>query len=273
LVKGARGNKHMRRRISGFWGKYKGQDAFVCGTGTSLSGFDWTQLNGRLTIGLNDALKVPGFVPAFSIFSDIGIWSRYRDLILDERTVVVCQGRSRDQFARDAKCSFKDQIWHFNQQATAKACKPDNDDLFCARTIACAGMMMAYKLGARRIFLLGIDGYKLAGAEGGTYYHDGSGKGPERRGEKGIKGTCQVVQDRHGWWDDNMKEMRVWFDKLGVYTEPFFFRDGKERIYGSGVFNLSGLSTITPWPKIKVKRVLGRDCFDEGHRGIRSAVV
>ena len=168
LVKGAKGNKHMRRRISGFWGQYKGKDAFVCGTGTSLSGFDWTRLNGLLTIGLNDALKIPGFAPAFSIFSDIGIWARYRDLKLDKRTVIVCQGRSRDQFIREERCTFKDQIWHFNQQAQARACKVDNDDLFCARTIACAGIMLAFKLGARRIFLLGVDGYKLAGGKGGT---------------------------------------------------------------------------------------------------------
>jgi len=262
----------MRRRVSHFWGHYEGQDAFVCGTGTSLSGFDWTKLNGKLTIGLNDALKVPGFAPAFSIFSDIGIWSRYRDLTLDDRTVVVCQGRSRDQFVKYERCSFKDQVWHFNQQATAKACKPGNDDLFCARTIACTGIMMAWKLGARRVFLLGVDGYKLAGGNGGTYYHDGSGKGPERRKEKGVPGTTMVTQDRHTWWNDNMKELREWFTAQKVYMDPFVRREGK-LVYGSNVFNLSPLSTITEWQKVKVKTVLGGGCFDEKNKGIRHAVV
>lgn len=273
MVKGAKGNRHMRRRISEFWGKYKGQDAFVCGTGTSLSGFDWTKLNGRLTIGLNDALKVPGFLPAFSIFSDVGIWSRYKDLTLDERTIVVCQGRSRDQFMRHEGCSFKEQVWHFNQQAVAKSCQRDNDDLFCARTVACAGLMLAFKLGARRIFLLGVDGYKLAGENGGTYYHDGSGKGPERRKEQGVPGTSMVVQDRHGWWEDNMKELRAWFDSFDVYKDPFVTRRGSERIFGSNVFNLSPLSKMTPWQKVKVKTVLGKGCFDEESKEIRHAAI
>lgn len=273
LAKGARGNKHMRRRITEFWRKYSGADAFVCGTGTSLSGFDWTRLNGKLTIGLNDALSVPGFAPAFSIFSDIGIWARYRSLDLDKRTVVVCQGRARDQFNRWEKCTFKDQVWHFNQQATAKACNPKNDDLFCARTVACAAIMMAWKLGARRIFLLGVDGYKIAGGEGGVYYHTGGTKGPERRNEKGIPGTRQVVQDRHGWWAENMKELRVWFDTQNVYQEPFVCRDGRRRFYGSNIFNLSPLSTIKNFQKVKVKTVLGRGCFDEEHAATRHAVV
>jgi len=267
LVKGAKGNVHMRRRVSHFWGKYPDSDIFVCGTGTSLAGFDWTRLGGRITIGLNDALKIPGFAPAFSLFSDIGIWSRYRNLTLDKRTMVVCQGRSRDQFMKYEKCSFKDQVWHFNQQATAKACDSKNDDLYCARTIACAGIMMAYKLGARRVFLLGVDGYKLSGKDGGQYYHDGSGKGPERRKEQGVPGTTQVVQDRHGWWETNMKELRDWFDSLGVYQEPF----RKGRHFGSNVFTLSGLSTIPQWEKVKVKTVLGRGCFDTKHRSVRHA--
>lgn len=244
-------------------------------------GFDWTRLNDKITIGLNNALKVPGFVPKYSIFSDTGLWSQYRDLKLDPVTKVICQGRARDQFLRYERCTFKGQVFHFNHVAKAMSegrrpkpvCDPYNDDLFVARTVATGGIMMAYKLGARRVFLLGIDGYKLPGPGGGVYYHDGTSKGVERRREhnpdvqfkgKVEKHTDLLSQDRHEWWRRNMRELRAWFDHLGAYQEPFKFRNADGHlVFGSNVFNLSGKSTIDAWEKVKVKTVLGRGCFKE----------
>lgn len=236
------------------WGRYEGFDAFVVGTGTSLSGFDFSTLNHRrrtFTIGLNDAVKAEGLVLDFSLFCDVNIWTRYRDMDLAKKTCMVCQPRARDHFHRYEDCKFKDQVWHFNHVSDIRSCVDDgNDDLYVARTVATGGIMMAWKLGARRIFLLGVDGYKLASdsVKGGVYYHDGRGKGNETRKEKTISGTNRIVQDRHDWWGKNMADLRSWFDTRGVF---------QERWRGSNVFNLSPLSTIETWEKVRPRKVVG----------------
>lgn len=254
----AAGNKHSQNRISLLWGRHAGQDAFVVGTGTSLAGFRFEVLSGRdnaFTIGLNDAVMARGFVPDYSLFCDVGIWSRYRLLDLDPRTLMVCQGRARQQFMRFEDCKFRDRVWHFNHVSQAKSCDPLNDDLFVARTVATGAIMMAYKLGASRVFLLGVDGYKVVGPDapiGGVYYHDGRGKGVESgRRERNI-GEKRVEQDRHEWWRQNMVELREWLDRRAAYQQKW---------PGAGVFNLSEHSTIGTWDKVPIREVLGDDIY------------
>ena len=255
-----RGNKNQKNRVSLLWGRHEGMDAFVVGTGTSLSGFDWSLLNSRrnaFTIGLNDAILAAGWSPDYSIFCDVGIWKRYKDLTLDPKTVMVCQPRARAQFLREERCSFKDQVWHFNHAQQARACAPLSDDLYVARTVATGGIMLAYKLGARRVFLMGVDGYKVKaeGVAGGVYYHDGRSKGLEGgRQENKIPASDRLLQDRHEWWEKNMNEMRQWLDGQKAYQGRW--RD-------SGVYNLSPLSTITAWEKVNVAKVFGRGAFNQ----------
>ena len=229
---------------------------------------------------MNDALKAPDFWPQYHIFADVGIWRRYKDMKLHRRTMVLCQPRARKLYLQYDGCSFKDRIFHYNHQARCmtdgtrpkSCCDPKNDDLYVSRTVATAGIMAAYKMGARRIFLLGVDGYKLPGPDGGIYYFDGRGKGKERRKEKHPKvetrgGKAELrddllEQDRHEWWRRNMKELRQWFDVLGVYQDPYRYRDETGQVVaGSNVFNLSGLSTVGTWQKVKVRTVLGPGCF------------
>jgi hypothetical protein len=246
------GNKHSRNRISLLWGRHEGMDAFVVGTGTSLTGFDFSVLNGRknaFSIGLNDAVMAKRFKPEYSLFCDTGIWARYRDMDLDPRTIMVCQPKARSQFLRYERCTYIDRVWHFNHVGNIQGCvKSDrNDDLFVARTVATGGIMMAWKLGARRVFLLGVDGYKLKSSKvGGTYYYDGKGKGNECRKEKNV-GDGRITQDRHAWWITNMKELRGWFDNRKVYQEEW---------PGSNVYNLSEHSEIKAWKKVKPEEVL-----------------
>ncbi len=270
MEKAAQGNIHTQKNIRWLWGMFPGQDAFVVGTGPSLSGFDFTRLKGKLTIALNDAVKAPGFDPQFHIFCDVGIWHRYRDMKdYPVRTAMVCQPRARKNFQRHQACNFDDQIWHFNHVSVAAQCKVENDDLFVARTVATGGIMLAWKLGARRIFLLGVDGYKLAD----RYYWDGRKKKQERRQEKyidtlrpklsGVRNEQRIQQDRHGWWEKNMNELRKWFDKRKLYQEEYRFRAGGKAHLGSNIFNLSGRSTITAWQKVKMKTIFGKGCFSE----------
>lgn len=198
--------------------------------------FDWTQMNRRTTIALNDAVKVLGFAPDFHIFSDVNIWKRYREMSLDPRTAMVCQRRARDQFIRYERCSFQEQVFHFNHVSKAHQMTEKDDSLYVARTVATGGICLAWKLGAKRVFLMGVDGYKLKD----VYYHDGTTKGVERRKERG-RADGRITQDRHEWWQQNMRELRDYFQKAGVLLGPW---------PAAGVYNLSPKSTIDAWEKV-----------------------
>ena len=151
-----RANDYEKNRATLLWNTHTGFDAFVVGTGTSLAGFDFTRLHGRkntILIGLNDAIKAKGFVPDYSIFCDVNIWKRYNRMKIHPKTKILCQKRARDNFIRDGGFKYKDQVWHFDHASQAIACQRHNDDLFVARTVATGGIMLAYKMGCRRVFL------------------------------------------------------------------------------------------------------------------------
>lgn len=228
------------------WGRHEGADVFVVGTGTSLAGFDFTRLAGRVTIALNDAIRAQGLDPAYHLFHDHGLWVRYHKLTLHPRTWVVCGPTTRKQLIKDSKCSFKDRILWYVSNGAPTVERLDNQ-LYIDRTIATAGIHMAWKLGARRIFLLGVDGYRQPD---GAYYWDGQAKPVEQRRERRLKDSKLFVQDRHDDWAENMRRLRRFFDDGELY--PF-------RWPGPGVYNLSPLSTIDAWEKRTVEEALQVD--------------
>jgi hypothetical protein len=236
--------------VTRLWGTHAGEDAFVVGSGTSLQGFDFTRLADRLTIALNDAALAQGLDPAYHLWHDTQLWQRYRDVDLAPRTVVICSERGRESLVDHARCRYKDRIMWFDQ-SPAPDVDPRTAQLYVSRTIATAGIQLAWKLGAARVFLLGVDGYKL---RGGAYYWTGARKpgdepahkGPARSRERDAS-EGRVVQDRHCAWRDEMLRLRKFLDKQRVFTGKW---------PGSGVYNLSRLSTIEAWEKVAVEEVL-----------------
>ena len=227
----------FRPPITTLIGQNSGQDIFVVGTGTSLRGFDFSQLEGRITIALNNAVDF--FVPTYFLFSDHPLWRRYeKHKIAPQTTVITREDSSRD-LSRSGFCCFHNQIYVFNRVTETKECLPKDANLFCSHTVAIPGIMLAWKLGAHRIFMLGIDAYSLPHAT----YADGARQEPHGRVEH-VQGdnACElIIENRHKVWQQEMKDLRESFTWRGVY---------KDKFPDSGVFNLSPLSTITVWEKV-----------------------
>ena len=235
-----------RRWVKELYGSHEGEDIVVVGTGTSLANIDWTKFNSKVCIALNDAVLVEGFKPHFHIFCDTGIYTRYWNHPMDPRTKVISQQRPRQMFLEHKECKFGDQTYEFVHSSQAKKCKTDDNELFVGRTVATGAIMLAWKLGARRVFLCGVDAYKKQGPEGGVYYHDGRGKGIEQR-KQHVEPDGLVMQDRHDFWVKQMVELRGWFDKHGVYQDPW---------PGSNVYNCSEHSKVEAWEKVGIRKVI-----------------
>ena len=224
---------------------HKGKDIFVLGTGTSLAGFPWEKMNNKITIALNDAVKAEGFTPTYHLFSDVNIWKRYSHMKWKVPCKMVCQKHGRKLFLNNRSCTFKEYLWQFDIAPHPDLDK-SNSRLHVRRTVACGGINMAYKFGANRIFLLGVDGYKKPH---NLYYHDGTGKPVERRKENMVQdGSKRIVQDRHECWKIDMDYSRKTFKDNELYLGPY---------PESGVYNLNPDSVIESWEKVEPKEVLG----------------
>lgn len=215
------------------WNQYKG-GVFIVGSGTSLYKFDYGQLKNRYTIALNNAVKF--FKPTFHLFSDTNLARGYENLDYSN-TYLVCQGKVLKQL--QGKIKPKEHLLKFVLQARSKDIVPEDNMLYIQRTVATGAIMLAFKLGFDKIYLLGIDGYCLPN----MYYANGNLKKDRNKISKQDKPNKQgrIVQKRHKIWNDQMHELKEWFDRYGNF---------KYELPYDGVYNLSKYSTITAWPKV-----------------------
>jgi hypothetical protein len=219
-----------------------GNDVYVVGTGSSLLGFDWRILDGRRTIALNDA--VVHFRPTYHLFADDHLWKRYLKVDYSGVTIVCSKGAMNN--LRNEK-SFRShgQIREFRRERKLDRLKPRDETLFIDRTVATTGICLAWRLGAQRILLLGVDGY----CRQDVYYCDGSWKPEKHRKYKVEKllGDGRQMENRHFLWQKELEELWRVFKSNGWYAG---------RWPDSGIYNLNPLSTIESFEKVKPEMLL-----------------
>ena len=223
--------------ISGLWGAHAGETVCVVGTGTSLAGFDYSRLSGRITIALNDAVRA--FVPTYHLFSDPLLHQRYVGHEYSPETIIVSQN-SECHALRLAEFGRMRQVMMFVRSGDDPERTGEDDDLlYVAHTVATGGIHMAWKLGAATIILLGVDGFKRAG----MYYADGRPTGDGGEYETTDGGDGRLVETRHRDWNDELNQ-------LGRYLA------GRRRV--PVIWNCSTESTIDAWPRIPLEEALRR---------------
>ena len=217
--------------------RHEGEDIFVVGMGTSLRGFDFERLRGSTCIALNDAIKfVPQ--PCYHLYTD-HIYKRYREFAYHAETVVVCRGHS---YADQHREHPRRKIAMFTANDKPKRCR--EGELYTFATVAATGVHLAQRMSARRIYLLGFDGYRLKDRR----YHDG-----RYQSNKKVYTVIRVDDDEryqekhHLRWGTAMDMMRSYFIGKGLYGDKH---------PGSGVFNLSKHSMFETWEKVDVEAVL-----------------
>lgn len=131
---------------------WKGQDVFIVGGGPSLYGFDFSRLNNKNTIAVNNSYMY--FSPKWLMFGDQIFldYVRRRGHNLKELADRVI---ALDRVALD----IEDNIFQISGTAARPTENPDNlyNGVPEQGSIACLGINAAMIAGAGRIFLLGID--------------------------------------------------------------------------------------------------------------------
>ena len=220
----------------------EGVDAFVIGAGPSLHGFDFEQLRGRFTICLNHAVEYIPWGPHVHIFSDEALWKHWVRSIREPHTVVVCQDGAIARLEEN-RCKWRSQIAKFVRRNNPSHVKLGDEGLFVGSTVACGAIHLCWKMGARRVFLLGVDGFRRQE----IYYADGS---KHHKGDREIKrrgDDGQLLEERHLRWQNNMRDLRRHLDAVKAFQGKW---------PESGVYNLSPDSCIGTWEKLDLRRAL-----------------
>jgi hypothetical protein len=225
--------------ISEHWGRHFGADIFCCGFGSSLLDFDWGMLEGRTVIACNGAItKIPH--ASYHLWADGCLYKNYWQIPYGEDTTIVLQPSG----TRRMLTAY---AWaHHNKLRQFSRCKEpgfshitrESDELWVRTTVMTSAIMLAWKLGAARVYLLGVDGY---GPLDAPYYADGTrcpaGFGAVTAVDDGAIG----MQGRHHEWVRDMRELAAY-----LRCQPT----------APTVINLNPRSTIDAWPKTARKEVL-----------------
>lgn len=214
----------------------QGLDLFVVGSGPSLHGFDYRQLDGRATLALNRAGV--RFHPWIHLFADDVLWKDYQGVEHAPHTVVVCQDNACAHLKDSRACGWKKRIYLFTRTGEVKVKRVDSK-LFVSKTVATAAIHLAWKLGAARVFLLGIDGYRTAK----RYYADDTRPNREEKGKD--LGDGRILEPRHKDWQRELGEVAGFLN--GEY--PNLWPD-------RGIYNLSKHSTIGSWQAVAMEEAL-----------------
>lgn len=138
--------------------EWEGQDAYIIGGGESLSGFDFTSIQGKHVIGCNDAIRLGPSICEICVFGDNDWYLRSKFDLQEFGNRIVCVAtglrvqapwitlfdRVTNGWGEGTKLG-----WYFNVGTTA--------------------VNLAVNMGAKRIFLLGFD--MQPGIRGRTHWH------------------------------------------------------------------------------------------------------
>lgn len=154
----------MKEIIQSDW---KGGDAFVIGGGSSLRSFNFNFLDGRNTIGANEAFRLGPALCSRLLFADWKWW-RARKFDLEDYArkggivYSICPDTERFHLP-----------WLRQLGRGSPLLSSQKDTLGWNHNTGAAAINLAFLLGAKRIFLLGFD--MTADPTGQTHWHNWRG--------------------------------------------------------------------------------------------------
>ncbi len=171
--------------------EWRGQDAFVIGGGASMTGFDWTLLHGKNTIGCNWAYNLGVEVCKVCFFCDVGFYNDFHE----ELEAYAKKGGI--VYTNNPCLRVKNIPWLRVMKRVAMGLDPN--DIAYGKNSGCCAVNLAMLHGAYRTFLLGCDCKVQPSTEdkpSNTHWH-----GWRRKGVKPYQASPQTSYNRFlgGW--------------------------------------------------------------------------
>ena len=235
--------------VTELFGKHKGEDVFIVGCGPSVQGLDFKRLSNKTIVAVNRAVLYFKDVDAkiYHIWKDKGL-ERFEKYIYPDNTIPVTT-KKRTCRAKRTYCFEMFNKYRHDPQFPTLDSFPTTDigsKLWPGPTETNA-IHLAYKFGAKRIFLVGIDHYYV----GDQYYANLKDKNRIYRIGRELKPTTNKKGQTH---DMNLKKQDRYLKKCAeAFRLAGLYQDKHP---GSGVFNLSKDSFVNVFEKVCMDSVL-----------------
>lgn len=189
--------------------EWDGQDAYLIGGGASLRGFDFRRLEGRNTIGCNDAFRYGPSIIKYTLFGDASWWHKNK-FALEKAgmPIITCAPSLQTLNAPWLRIMKRQKVglheghllgWNYSTGGSA--------------------INLALTLGAKRIYLLGFD---VCLVDGKSHWHDGLRTGLTRDSvfERFIRGfKCIAEHLELPQWDAEVFHVIDGESKLPWFTK------------------------------------------------------
>lgn len=155
--------------IKRLYGQFYNHNIFVIGAGTSLIDFDFTRLDGRITIAINDVVR--HMEPTYHFVNDGPKGLQYVNY--DYGPTIPIMPYKPWNPIEHVGVGYGFVTTPHLEESTNR----NDDTLFCNFTTATAAIQFCWKMRAKRVFLLGIDGYRYRGRR---YFYETGDYVPEK---------------------------------------------------------------------------------------------
>lgn len=168
----------MRHKLDNL---YEGLPIYVISTGTSLRGFDFTRLNGKITLGINRVVEY--YHPSIMHFIDVTAHKTHARALREYNGMIIAGPEAAptdndNVFVVNRKIDTFELIGDMTETSKVVA-RSFNDGLF-GRGGGCTALHIAILLGGNPIYLLGYDYYE----DNGCHFDEFD----EARNEKDLYG-------------------------------------------------------------------------------------
>ena len=210
---------YLKQSVKHLSGAHEGEDMFIVASGPSLAGFDFSLLDGRLSIAINHA--VYHVAPSYHLFFDRDPAREFSSPNFDypEKTRPVTQESYLGMFRGDIQ-----------ERASlflgSKVFEKSPDHLFAEWTSVAPAIHLSARMGCAACYLLGVDLF--------------------------------ATPDRYHFYDNQAIESRKpgkELDEMGRVLGELA-RHLREHFPGMGVYNLSPESKLDCFPKLHWEDVL-----------------
>lgn len=157
----------IRMRIQALRNKHKGADIYVVGTGPSMRFFPCDFLKDKITLGLNQAWRYGAMTYSITVHPELVV--DYLATKQTHKTQWIIKKKppmAQLEFDDPTHYVFKTEQDNYNLLTEAL-----DDTLFLGRGVQQTAMHMAMLMGAKNIFLVGVDMTDLAGEHHGHDQH------------------------------------------------------------------------------------------------------
>jgi hypothetical protein len=166
--------------------RHEGEAIYIIGGGASLTGFDFSKLDGKITIACNRAIQF--FTPTYMVYMDDQFYEWYEDDIKAFDGLKFSHSWNK----------YRDNVIFANNLGPLGLSEDFKEGLMHGGNAAFLALNLAYVMGGDPIYILGVD---MCYSDERTHFHDGYPK-EDTIGEKRFDHMIRAFDYASGIFDE-----------------------------------------------------------------------